>query len=394
MDWRMLKRPVRFDIHEEQVSEATWRDVGSKSESPWMAIAQALQHVREQNLDVPEDWPAKVTEAEVRSRVVDFYRRQPPEVLPVIAREKLHDPTSYFCVAGYTEELEVAAHWSWHLFCLTYDVPADDNTAVQSHVVPMPLDTVDMRLVAEAFQVKITVTRPLEEAICVQPFSRPVACCIHLINHETLWAPLLGDRQVGKSSNNLVNAIVSLGELAGPLEPCSRRNGTVMCYHATENCYEVAVEQLHGTVRVERQQIMDILFRARDPSGPEKGAAKCDMDATWRADADWYDQWSIQFQRRGRLPGIPDQSVEYSLLHSLVIHTASKRLSQEHSELTGRAPVTNGSHTVLSGAVASGNAVPWMPRHEPLPQAGRTDARQQPSAASTATVAVRVVGLH
>uniref|UniRef100_A0A7S4SFP8 Uncharacterized protein n=1 Tax=Alexandrium monilatum TaxID=311494 RepID=A0A7S4SFP8_9DINO len=354
--------------------------------------------------DVLQD--ANLTESDLRRRLVFLYSRQAKETVRSIVQAKLNDELSFFhswvvnrsCEKGGVEL--ALSKWDWYLYCLTFetgDFLTDIRTS-EPMLVQMPLDTVDLRVVAQLFNVQITVTRMFEEAMRFRPHGTagPVGCC-HLLLHKGLWTALLDVRMPEQEPQPLLDAVVEVEELPLELQGVSTdRTVLIRSYDEDRGSYMACCGQSQVCFPVERSSIKRIIFTRWDMGRAEKQAQKDREEQAARAAAASTGDpaWAAEEGARPSgslkpLEGIPEGSLEFQVLQELVRRTATQRLSQTMGELAGRnpasvTPAAAGSASSRAGGTstaATRNQLPTPARNEtemlPQQQQAQPEAQQQ-----------------
>lgn len=234
----------------------------------------------------------------------------------------------------------------------------------------MPLDTVDLRMVATLFNVQITVTRMYEEALRFQPQggARAGGSC-HLLLHQGLWAALLEGRAPEDEALQLEGAVVEADDLP-PEFPAVGRGVLVKEFDRQNDCY-VACCSDGAHALLERSSIRRVLLtkagmrQAEEQARAEAAFAASGTDPAWAAwgEGGKANAWASgeDGSRPGEgngtaLEGIPDGSLEFQVLQDLVRRTARQRLSQKQAELAGRNPGNRGSSAVGSSSTRPNGA--------------------------------------
>lgn len=207
------------------------------------------------------------------------------------------------------------------------------------NVVRMPLDKVDLQVVAMTFQAQITVTHLMEEAWLFRPPGGCTkgggSCCAHLLRYGPLWTAMLGPRPPEDEPRPLAGAIVELGDLPALLQPASHRSAVVLEHDRDLNAYWACVDQVKFPL--ERNQIKRVVYQEDN-----KGET-CDLAGLPNS------RWSPEALRQ-----VPIGSVWFQLLHELVRKNAADRLHTCHLQLKG---VVGPDGKDLSAAPASSRAI-------------------------------------
>jgi len=335
---------------------------------PWESLSQALRRaqqerkrdeealrVAQENMEATggqmegdggfHQWVDEDTSEEsIRARLIEAYSRQTKETMEQIAQAKIEDRLSFF--SAYKAKEDVLQHWNWYLHCLSFTV-ADFRTGgcASDSDVSMPLDTVDLQVIASAYCTQITVLRLLEEPLRIAP---PDTCIprvrqhARLICHKRLWAPLDGPRAPEVEARPLVDALVQLGELQGELEAFSGKTAIIQGYDRDSESYLACRDRL--TFSVERSQIKSIVYHEREASLLASGAraarqtALDDAEAVDQKAEEWQ-KWSNVGPSSGNAPplrGILDGTLEFQMLAELLRATVRDRLHHLKMDLSGR----------------------------------------------------------
>merc|ERR1712228_1054637 len=136
------------------------------------ALTQAIHRaVREQRRDLAAQCISHdFGEQDLRIRIVNAYRQQESVVIERLIRAKLDDPWSFFSRMGYESFDKARANWDWYLWCLT--CPSNEFAEWSMTVrlegwgcADMPLDSVDLQLVAATFHARVIVSQLIEPAV-------------------------------------------------------------------------------------------------------------------------------------------------------------------------------------------------------------------------------------
>lgn len=325
---------VSFDLLKSWALDAFGREIGETTTlgCGWASLADALRHA---------GVLGEASEQELRQNVVHQYCHLNPITLDIVLEAKRCDRLSFFNLIGCELE-EARSYWTWYLYCLTFLV-GDVNEHVGNHVACIPLDTIDLMIVARALRVQITVSRLVEESLRFwPPDDVKVVASVHLILRQAdkvaLWAPLLQLRQPSTEPLSLIGAVVELVRLpAGPLEVVSGRTAVIQSYDVKNMCYEACVDGV--CFPVFRNQISRIVLHANsitdEQCGLESSGAAEDRPGTADAWSQWLTTGAI-VTFGDPIAGIPDCAIEFQALHELVRRDASARLQQAGKELSGR----------------------------------------------------------
>ena len=283
-------------------------------------------------------------EAVFRRVLLRAYTSLTEREMEEVLEAKIADELSFFHFAGYTLE-SAKVHWKWYLYCLTFhssefstDGKSWDKLPRSNKVVArLPLDSVDLCLLARWLKAQITVSRLDHAAMRFLPDQSDdlqEIICLHLLVHKGLWAPVLST--VDWESCRIdyaarVGSIVEIHEgLPSSLEGFAGLVACVTDFDAGEGCYTACcgVHQipLHST------QIRRVLSRSCD-------LLQRESDVT-------HDIWPpgvLQNSRSGYMPGeaptldgIPDASLEFQFLLQMIMHDLGRRLRTMREQLAGR----------------------------------------------------------
>lgn len=215
-----------------------------------------------------------------------------------IVRAKCRDDFSYF---GKYYKFETARlHWDWYLSCLLF------SDADPRQTPAMPLDFVDLLLLAMLYEAQITVSQLEEATVCVRP-GEDAECKrrAHVIHHGGWWAPLVGTLdpkdEVG-CFRHLPDALVSLGEISGALTLVEKRSAVIREFDPSLGAYVACIDQVE--IPVERNQIATVLYHEN-----------IEPDLLHR-----------ETEYGGALQGIAYDSIEWLVLHRLVRSKAKRRV--------------------------------------------------------------------
>ena len=149
---------------------------------PFQSVALAISHAYACD---------RVNEERVRAILVTLYKELDPNSRKKVAEAKLGDKSSFFYMTRFEDARMVSKYWTWYLKCLSYlsTTRPDDDC-----VVRMPLDCIDLRFLAHYFNAGIIVSKLDSPALHFLPGfidHRKGRISVHLVNHKSLWAPLL-----------------------------------------------------------------------------------------------------------------------------------------------------------------------------------------------------------
>lgn len=184
---------LQFEYLKEWISSAHQRTVVDTeppgSACPFQSLAKAITHA----YSLPTE---HLTEERVRAILVKTYKDLNETDLQRVASAKLEEKTSFFCMtAAFRDVQAVREYWNWYLYCLTHRTAEIYDDDCNAGVVRMPLDNVDLQVLASFFCTGIVVSKLDSCALKFLPGSgRAPKAAIHLLNHKSLWAPMLGKK--------------------------------------------------------------------------------------------------------------------------------------------------------------------------------------------------------
>ncbi|CAJ1458988.1 unnamed protein product [Effrenium voratum] len=306
-------RSVLFDILKRWTSNALHRDVQDTTPMgcPWQSLQAAMRHSGRE-----------VTEKQMRGALVAAYRAMEEWQKVRIAEQKLLDELSFFHVTRYSDKEAVLGHWDWYLYCLTFqsqDFLKEGQLKLlpEATVLRMPLDFVDLHLLAHIFQVQITVHQLQQSAVRFGEGTGEV----QLLQYQGLWAPLLGPKILSWDSL-CVGDVVELFELPAYLENFSGHSAHVLDYNNEKDYYTVCVAQ--HIIPVERAHIKRMVTDCRN-RGIRRTKKGRPADSAWGAGPGV----------AAPLYGIPDGEVEFHLLLELLMEKLGTGLQDTKNELDG-----------------------------------------------------------
>lgn len=342
MDVAKLKSAILFDLLKVHTSETFCRQANrSGTGDAWQAVAKGLSRARfEQKRDAcqkaagaaesdaeaiatPSEQSLKVTEDEVRQRLVQVYMSVSSWEREVIIVDKLKDELSYFSKMRYRTVQEALEHWQWYLFSLTFKAEDFESKAKHEHegAKCMPLDTVDLQILAVTFETQITVSHMLRATWRFQPSQSTIiqgtpCSAIHLVHHEGLWEPLLGPTPPEDECRSLSGSVVEIGDLeSGALKLAAFKPAVVLNYDHSIEAYIASKDQV--TFPVERNQVNQVLFY----EGADNEEASRHRN-----------HWATRI-----LDHIPNSSLQFQILYELVRKCGKAKLEEYHASLAGRA---------------------------------------------------------
>lgn len=306
---------VSLDLLRAWISTAHRRKVGETSPPgcPWSSLVLALQHAG-------FDGSFEDLERQLRQHLVDTYLSQSKEGVEATIRAKLAYGGAFMQLVA--PALKSRPRWTWYILCLTIATfdPLDQGS------VRVPLDMVDLQVLAIRFKVSIFVSQLLSRALQFKPSGDTATCSIHLVHHRGLWAPVLGLKPPENEEGRLVNAVVELhSEILGDKPESlprgsTARAGCVVDYSRDKDEYLV---DLGGhRVSADRSHISRVLYSMRQEDRKLGGLADKETSGL-----------------DTRLSGIPEKSLEWQLLHELVRREARFKLEHMMQQLAGREAV-------------------------------------------------------
>eukprot|EP00439_Symbiodinium_sp_Y106_P017214 s4831_g2.t1 len=358
---------VAFDLLKRWISNAFLREVRDTAPAgcPWQSLTRALEEsrrrrwreARSEGTDLELD---PITEADLRKSLVHAYKELLPElfqpfpqiflwpmpesVLRVVAEAKLKDELSIFQLGHFPDTGEVLEHWKWYLFCLTFESREFTSNGVHwdKHpdlaypcIVRVPLDFVDLQILARIFKVQITVSRMGREALRLLP-SEEDGCeeIVHLVMHGGLWAPVLGSRPPLREVD-FVGAVVQLGHDLHCFEAFAEKTACILDFDEVQDFCRACVGR--HIIPVQRERICKIVAcdgtqhhpRYRIPQVElirrESRRQRASLDGPGPGDAPSFH-------------GIPDGSLEFQVLLDLVTQLVCERLCATRWKIEGEPP--------------------------------------------------------
>lgn len=383
---------VSFDILKTWLSDAYGRYVAEAKPNGhgWQALTLALHRAAREQGDGAQSMgiTPEFTEQELRLRIVSAYRQQEPSVTEQVIQAKIDDPWSFFCRMGYRDLKDAKQQWEWYLWCLTCQA-GDFQEFAQSHqresmaCIDMPLDSVDLQVVAVTFRTQIIVSRLMEAAMVVHS-SQGARACAHLLMHRGFWAPVLGTRALETELREIVGAVVQLGEFSAQnLQPYNNQLASVVRFDKDNECFVVCVDDV--MIPVERSNIRRVVFQERtDNSGSarfEYNSVAEDVkppDDPERKPPDSVNEIKPAFAKGEgpELRGIPDNALEFQILQEQVRRLARARLDEMKQELAGRTSLTHSGCSEPSRPTRS-EVLRSNMKYEPVPKPSRNEAMRQ-----------------
>jgi len=371
---------VTWDLLQTLVTDALCRETGRVS-SGWRALTDALRYAAQSystqsratgaSSHVVDPHLINLTEQELRQRLVTVYTMQRNEgAVRAIITAKRRDELSLLNRLNFKSCNEALKYWEWYLLCLTYssDTLASLTDEQSDLIVAVPLDKVDLQVVAHLFNVHITLSQWMNESVRYRPPNRPWNR-IHLLHHDGTWTHLLSNRPADWEPLQIEGGVVELTDaMPPPLELASGRIAAVNRYDSTWDAYEVVLG--YANFLVERCQINRVIFSRLelDEDFREelmlaireqgKGASRRSF-VTGKGPP----HEAHQARWRDNFSGVPHDSLEFQVIHELVRRIARGRLERMQQELSGRGTISASATSVVP---AKGS----YPRLEPLPNPG------------------------
>jgi len=333
MDARQIdaKRPdVTFDMHCAWMAGALGRQVSPPCDA-WQALSTALEHAAIQQ-----------TERQLRGTLVSEYLRQSEAEIEKILEAKFEDHFSFFSRCGIADLQQARSFWDWYLLCVLDCESFGDEVDVR-----MPLDMVDMQILACVFGTQINILQLFEPAmkICPQTCETPATakqrpCLLH---HRDHWAAVLGSATPDMELQPLIGSVVEVGAmLPGILERAEGCTAVIKDHDEEAGCYLGCINQ--AVIPLARDQIRQIYVTLSD----------CDSIP---ADEGWISRLKNAWH------GIAPQSIEWAVLHELVRQESSRRLELMQQDLAGRTEL-NAPNSGTS-ADTPNNAAPTRSQRQP-----------------------------
>jgi len=333
---------ISFDLLREWISTAFRQSSGEGDPRgcPWISLVQALRHAGAVNGDGAE--------RRVRQCLVDGYMQQSAEGTRKIMKNKLRDNPGLAQIMGGQDVSQALPLWPWYLECLL----CCSSEPLEETAVRMPLDMVDLQMIAARLNVAITVSQFMRQVVRLTPPDGNILCSIHLVHHRGLWAPMLPKKPSEKEVLPLLDTVVELdnnlrvtvnvGGQQHDVGNLSTTLGAVIRYDSEQDVYLVSLGVRH--VQVERSQIARAIFQTSADGDGNDLSGKA-TDATWQA--------PVGCEESALLLNIPDGCLEWQILHELVRRQARTKLEQMMQQLAGRDLVTGTSRTGVTGHTGS-----------------------------------------
>mmetsp|Transcript_91734 Transcript_91734/g.182261 ORF Transcript_91734/g.182261 Transcript_91734/m.182261 type:complete len:514 (+) Transcript_91734:37-1578(+) len=344
---------VTFDLQCEWMEGALARQVSSPCDA-WQALALALEQAALEPITEPilgqAAFGSNVTERQLRETLVNTYMAQDEDEIQEILEAKCADDLSFFSKCNIVEWEQARSYWEWYLSCVL-----DVDVFGKGYVVRMPLDLVDIQILACLFSAQINVMHLLEPAIKLSPPTCKTPSCIaRLLHHRGYWAAVKGPTKPDMEIQPLQGAVVEIGEmLPGLFEHASGSTAFIKNYDEQIDCYMGYINQ--AVIPLARDQIRQVLFFPTAQTADEGPPSR--LKAPWR--------------------GIAPQSVEWTLLHEHVRQEGFRRLEAMMQELAGRAASVATMQTPNTASTElSNNAAPIRQR-QPTKQPRQNTIHQQ-----------------
>eukprot|EP00435_Cladocopium_sp_Y103_P045619 s1361_g13.t1 len=203
-----------FDLKNLQLSEGA--EVAENVTCPFKSLALGISAQGDSRILVQRisQAMAEVSESQIRSTLIESYRKFTGPALDALLCEKLKQETSFFHMTQFRDVEEVRSHWNWYLYCLTFESKEfeQENPHRPRWVVRIPMDYIDLQVLATILQARITVSHLDSLALCFTPRSSEVWMHLHLVHHRSRWAPMLGRKP---AVQELANQLVVLQGLEG-----------------------------------------------------------------------------------------------------------------------------------------------------------------------------------
>lgn len=308
---KSTQEELQFEYLKNWISSVHNREVAENVTCPFKSLALGISEAMKE-----------VEEKQIRSTLIESYRKLTGPALDALLCEKHKQETSFFHMTQFRDVEEIRRHWNWYLYCLTFESWQFEQENLPNYVVRVPMDYIDLQVLATCFRAKITVSHLDSLALCFTPRSSELWMHLHLVHHRSRWAPMLGRKAAVQA---LENQLVILHGLEGsgfqsfknkPAYVLSKRR------HFPPEVYLVNVGAQILPMQRHQPHVID------------------DAEADHAAASD-----SCPGLDRSRGPaigqappfrGIPDGSMEFQLLLELVGDLIYKRLRQKRDELLGK----------------------------------------------------------
>lgn len=308
---KSTQEELQFEYLKNWISSVHNREVAENVTCPFKSLALGISEAFRE-----------VEEHFVRSTLIESYRKLTGPALEALLCEKLKQETSFFHMTKFRDVEEVRRHWNWYLYCLTFESWQFEQEDLENHphyVVRVPMDYIDLQVLATCFRAKITVSHLDSLALCFTPRSSQLAMQLHLVHHRSRWAPMLGRKAAVPALENqlvILQGLEGSGFQSFKNKPAyvlpKPRNFPPEVYlvNVGAQCLPMQRHQLH---------VIDGIGPAASDSWP--GLDRSRGPAIGQAPS---------------FRGIPDGSVEFQLLLELVEDLIYKRLRGKRDELLGQ----------------------------------------------------------
>mmetsp|Transcript_10529 Transcript_10529/g.23180 ORF Transcript_10529/g.23180 Transcript_10529/m.23180 type:complete len:531 (+) Transcript_10529:48-1640(+) len=277
------------------------------------SFGELLQEYRAQELQLPELCKQDIKEDLIRAVLVETYAKlrgpENADLREALLAKKKEDSRSVFNIID-AESGE--KFFDWYLYCLS--CPSDlgsqsPNTAEE--FMHIPLDFVDLQVIADTFLAQITVLQYNDNAVRFRPSSEqhPVRHRLLLAMHHGIWVPLVEPKISEDLVNSLKDTLVRLKNLPPKLQSLETSMALVKGYDHTEGAYRVLVEDVELLVSCDS---LNLENRPQDEMRQEWGGA-------------------------APFSGIPDGALEFYILLQMVCRDVSNRLEETKIDLANRA---------------------------------------------------------
>ena len=342
---RSVQDELQFEYLKDWISSVHHRMVSENVSCPFKSLALGISHAYKE-----------VTESQIRATLIETYLALDEAALDALARKKLQHEISFFYVTRFRDVEEVKKYWRWYLYCLSFESWKfeDTNFPEKGTVVKIPMDYIDLQVLAISLQCKIGVSHLDSPALRFNP-RKEARFHLDLVHHKSRWAAILGRKSAVRALHNQLvilqgldgSGFQSLNHKAGYVLPPPRvcvEGSDAYWVNVGQQCLPMLRHHLH-------------VINGSDASSqvwPPIGFAKWQGPALGQAHS---------------FRGIPDGSVEFQLLLQLVGDFVFKRLRQKREEYLGnevdwtRASGHRDCATVLpANCWTNGAAVEWS-RH-------------------------------
>ena len=362
---RAAGRSVCFDLLKQWISNTFHRQVQDTCPAgcSWQSLSTACR-ASGCHIQTGED-----LETTFRTVLVQTYASFKGAQLEALLEAKLADELSFFHCARYSLE-RAKDYWKWYLYCLTFH-SRDFSTDGQSWnkyprsttvVARIPLDTVDLALLAKFLNARITVSRLNQPALRLPPASRGMeeVHSLHVVVHKGLWAPVLSTLdwvscRIDRSAR--VGSVVEIHDnVPSHIEGFAGLLACVNSFDEVEGCYTVC-NGLHQ-IPLHSTQIRRVLSRSADLI---RRSTEVSHDVALGIPSRWYLPGEAPALR-----GIPDSSLEFQLLLQMVLGDVGRRLRNMRERLAGR-PVRDEPLTLEDPAALGAKEFELLRHRPPTP---------------------------